>query len=272
MWNLRPFWRHANTSGFAKATGLRRRRVTRLSCAAVVLGASGGPAFGAHPLQTEDTGTQGRGNVEIENAFSSARAADTRLFVYQPQLSYGASPSVDLILQPSWLSSRTPDTGTVRGFGDTNLDAKWRFYGVAPWSTGVRLGVTGATSQHGLGEPHGTLGSHALMIVTLDVSPLVIHANAGVSHQPGGPGDRSRIAQLSTAAMWSVNERLTLTADAGAQSSRDRQTSAWSGYELAGAIYTLRPGLDADVGYLRSIRATTPTRVWLVGLTYRFAL
>ena len=58
-------------------------------------------AFAAHPLQTEDTGTQGPGNVEIENGFSRARSGSSTLAVYQPQLSLGLATPFDAIVQPS---------------------------------------------------------------------------------------------------------------------------------------------------------------------------
>ncbi len=238
----------------------------------IVLCAATTPAFAAHPLQTEDTGTQGRGRFEIENGLSWTRTADSRLFLVQPQLSYGALPSLDLIFQPSWQVSQAQGPDSARGLGDTNIDAKWRFFGAAHWSAGVRFGVTAATNQHGFGQPHGTLGSHALLVATATAAPLTFHLNAGLGHQPGGPGERTRIAQLSAAAMWAVNGRLTLAVDAGAQSNRDQASGTWPGYGLVGAIYTLRPGLDADVGYLKSVHAATSTRVWLLGLTYRFAL
>ena len=63
-------------------------------------------AFAAHPLQTEDTGTQGAGNLELENGLAWSRFDGGRLFSYQPQFSFGAAPTFDLIVQPSWLAAR----------------------------------------------------------------------------------------------------------------------------------------------------------------------
>jgi hypothetical protein len=115
-----------------------------------------GTVFAAHPLQTEDTGTQGAGNVEIENGLSWAHAAGDRLLAYQPQVSVGFSPAFDLIIQPSWLSLRHDAFATVRGRGDSNLDAKWRFFGNDPLSFAVRAGATLATSAHDLGLPQAS--------------------------------------------------------------------------------------------------------------------
>jgi hypothetical protein len=41
---------------------------------------------------------------------------------------------------------------------------------------------------------------------------------------------------------------------------------------LAGLIYTVRPGLDLDVGYRGCLTSVAPQRQWLLGITYRGAL
>ncbi len=110
-----------------------------------------GIAHAAHPLLTEDTGTQGSGNVEVENGLSWNRTGAATAFMYRPQLSLGLSPTFDLIVQPSWLSSRSEGSVAAQGWGDTNLDAKGRFFGDVPMSLAIRAGVTLATNQRGLG-------------------------------------------------------------------------------------------------------------------------
>ena len=228
------------------------------------------PAFAAHPLGTEDTGTQGVGNVEIENALQRVRSADATLVLYQPQVSYGVTPATDLIIQPSILSLRGPGTASTSGFGDTNLDAKWRFFGKAPLSLGVRAGLALPTGRRGLGLPHGDVSPHALLVATCDAAPFTFHANLGVSRLPGGAGSRTSVGQASTAMMWAVNEQLILTGEATASADSDPSRGQWTRGFLVGVIYTIQPGLDVDTGF-QVTRATVPSRAWLVGLTYRFA-
>jgi hypothetical protein len=227
-------------------------------------------AFAAHPLQTEDTGTQGQGNIEIEHGLSWSRDDASRVFAYQPQISYGLAPTLDVIVQPSWLDVRGGGIRTA-GWGDTNLDAKWRFFGEAPLSFAVRAGATLPTSERDLGLPHGTVSTHALFVATVDAAPFTIHANLGLSQVPASAGGRTRIAHASAALMWAPNERLTLTVDGGASSNPDPARGSWPATLLAGAIYTLRPGLDVDLGYQSSVAASAPSRQWLMGVTYRFA-
>ena len=229
-------------------------------------------ASATHPLQTEDTGTQGEGNVEIENGLSWLSTGGSKTFTYQPQVSYGLSPTIDLIVQPSWLSIVDEGGPTARGWGVTNCDAKWRFFGEAPLSFAVRAGATLATNPLGLDNAHGRWWSHAVVVTTYDAAPFTLHGNLGLTQLPSGTGGRSRIGQVSGALMWAANEQLTLTVDGGASTSPDPLRSSWPGTLLVGAVYTIWSGLDVDLGYQSSVRSEVSFRQWLLGLTYRFGL
>jgi len=142
-----------------------------LSIRLLVLSLAVSPAaFAAHPLQTEDTGTQGAGNVEIENGLARARQDGTQLTTFQPQVSVGLATALDAIVQPSLVRWRAPGQ-CASGWGDTNLDAKWRFWGRDPWSLALRAGLQAPTSQHGLGVPRGQWGEHAVLVATWDAAP-----------------------------------------------------------------------------------------------------
>src|SRR5438876_1731681 len=100
------------------------------------------PAFAAHPMLSEDTGTQGAGRFELELGTAITRDRETRSFEFGPQLSYGIGQTVDLIVRPTWLDIReTAGGGHERGTGDTALDVKWRFFAVDVISFGVRAGA-----------------------------------------------------------------------------------------------------------------------------------
>lgn len=234
-----------------------------------------GIAFGAcrialagHPMLTEDTGTQGTGNEELELGNSWASDSGDRSFLFQPQLSYGATPTLDLIVQPSWYAN---DIGgdSVRGAGDTNLDFKWRFLGRDPYSLAVRAGVTAATSQHDLGLPDGRMAEHALLVATYDAEPLTIDANLGYAHNPDVVDLRANLYHFSAAALYAATGRLALVLDLDLDSNADASKSSMPAVALVGAIYTCRPGLDIDVGYRAGLNSAAIARQWLLGITFR---
>ncbi|WP_454725464.1 MULTISPECIES: transporter [Cupriavidus] len=252
----------------APPTPRRRSSAAWLAIAALALIR---PAFGAHPLEAEDTSTQGKGNIELENGLSWLRADGATVFTYQPQVSYGLTPTLDLLVQPSWVRGFDPDGARTRGLGDTNIDAKWRFYGSAPWAFGTRLGVTAPTSQHGLGLPHDKVSAHALMLATYDAAPFTFHGNLGLARNPEDGGTRRWEKRVAAAVMWAANEHLILTAEAVAVTDPSPASGAWPVTLLAGVIYTVVPGLDIDIGYQSTMRARVPSHEWRLGFTYRFA-
>ncbi len=228
------------------------------------------PSFAAHPLVTEDTAVQGAGNVELENGFSWARQRPASVFEYQPQVSYGVSPTFDLILQPSWLARRAAMESSVHGIGDTNLDAKWRFVGMAPWSMAIRAGVTLSTNQRELGLAAQQTSEHVLLVLTYDEAPFSMDINGGYTINPRAQGMERNQGHFSVAVLWTLNEKLILTGETAADSSAELSAS-WSASALAGVIYTFRPGLDLDLGFQVRSHSDLP-RTWLGGVTYRFAL
>jgi hypothetical protein len=229
-------------------------------------------AYAGHPMLSEDTGTQGRGNFELELGYAWSRQDGTSIFLFQPQLSYGTTSTLDLIVQPSWTVVAGPGAQRVKGLGDTNLDFKWRFYGAAPWSVGVRAGLEAPTAQYNLGLPGHRVSPHALLVLTGDFTPLTLDANLGYARVPDDSGARPNLAHFSAAATYAVNERLFCVLDAALDSNPDSRRSTPPAVVLAGLIYTARPGLDLDVGYRGHLNAAAPEWQWLLGITYRGAL
>jgi hypothetical protein len=223
-------------------------------------------------MLSEDTGTQGKNNFELELGYDWSRQDGQGNFLFQPQLSVGVSPTLDLIVQPSWLTADDASGLRISGFGDTNLDAKWRFYGAAPWTLGVRAGVEVPTAQDDLGLRPRRASPHGILVATADVAPFTVNLNFGFAHQSADAPQRSGLWHLSVAATYAIGERLFFVADAAGDTNPDRAGPRYQAIGLAGAIYTIRPGLDIDAGLRCRLSAVGPTQQWLLGITYRGAL
>lgn len=226
----------------------------------------------AHPLVTDDTGTQGTGNAEFEGGFSWTRDGRDSAFVFQPQLSYGVLPALDLIAAPSWLVTRTEQDGTARGFGDTSLEAKWRFFASAPLSFAVRGGATFPTGKSDPRLSPGKPAVHAVFAMTVDAAPLTVHGNLGYTRDASLPGLRADIFHVSAAAVFAVNQSLSVAIDAGFDSNADAARRTWPGVLLTALIYKVRPGLDVDIGYQGRLNHAAPRHQLLMGVTYRWGL
>jgi len=229
-------------------------------------------AYGGHPMLSEDTGTQGHRNAELELGYAWSHDRGASAFLFQPQLSYGTSSTFDLIIQPSWTRVHVAGALAEKGLGDTNLDFKWRFYGAAPWSLGVRAGLQLPTAQDDLGLPAHKVAPHSLLVLTGDFNPVTLNANLGYSRVPDNSGARPDLMHFSAAAAYAANERLFFVVDAAVDSNPDSRTSTPPAVALVGVIYTARPGLDLDVGYRGRLNSAAPQRQFLLGITYRGAL
>ena len=101
---------------------ITRRWKRSAGALAAILFTSG--AYGAHPLNTEDTGTQGKGGwqLEVNGERNQDRVAGETVKGAQAAavLSYGAGEDVDLQFGVPW-----QDNGEARGAGDLIGAIKW---------------------------------------------------------------------------------------------------------------------------------------------------
>jgi hypothetical protein len=231
-------------------------------------------AFAAHPLLTEDAGTQGSGKFELELGNTWTRDSGERAYEFGPQLSYGVLPNLDGILRPTWTALRTAGNGaitTARGAGDTALDIKWRFYEAGAVSVATRAGIDAPTGDAARGLGGGKAAHHVLAAVTVDAAPLALHANLGYTHARGDAVKGRDLFHASTAAVVTIDSGWQfLLYDIGVDTNPERGRSATPGIVRIGTIYTVRPGCDVDFGYQARLNHAAPARVLLAGLTVRW--
>jgi Putative MetA-pathway of phenol degradation len=233
-------------------------------------------AHAAHPLITEDTATQGRGRFELEIGNAWTHDGSDRSFELGPQLSYGVLPQLDAIVRPTWLDQRSTigaDTVRARGAGDTAADLKWRFFerNAPGLSVAIRAGVNAPTGDADRGLGAGKTGYHALLAASVDLTPFAVHSNLGYTRNRSDPTERRDLYHASAAAMWTVDAtwRL-LLAELAADTNVDIARSAWPAVMRVGAIYTVKKGLDIDLGYQTRLNRAAARQVLLLGITARW--
>jgi hypothetical protein len=243
--------------------GCRERAIA----AAAALASFALPAFAAHPLLTEDTGTQGKGRFELELGLAQARDNGATALEFGPQLSYGALEALDLIARPTWLDLRgAPGIGTARGIGDTGLDFKWRFLDRDALSFGVRAGAAVPTGNVDKGLGNGKTSPHATLIAQYAPDPWMFAANVDYAYD-SLIGDRRNAWGASAAAVYSANETWRFSAEVGTATNPDRTQSSWLTVARFGAIATVAPGIDLDVGWQVRLTHAAPAQVILAGAT-----
>jgi hypothetical protein len=230
-------------------------------------------ARAAHPLITEDTGTQGKGRWQLEANAESTRedSAGIRSRAVQPAatLSYGFVENADLQLTQSWL--REKSAGVVaQGARDTAIDFKWRFFEKDSLSLGLKPGVTLPTGDEQKDLGAGRIGWGNLLILAYEPGLLALHLHAGYKRNRNALGERASLAHLSGALVWRVVENVKLVADYA----RDTNPRAGGGgaerYAVLGAIWSVTPDFDLDLGLKTGHGGATLDRALLLGMTLRW--
>jgi hypothetical protein len=232
-------------------------------------------AHAAHPLISEDTGTQGSGKFELELGTSYMSAGGGRAFELDPQLSYGARDDLDLIVRPSifWLAGSAADAaGRHAGLGTTALDFKWRAASYDSVSLGVRAGVDLPTASSGLGPRDA--GAHAIGIATYEAPGVLATANIAYTRlgadDGAGGAVRRDVLRASAAYVPELNENVRLVIDSAVFQHPDPSVHTWPAVALVGAIAHLPMGFDVDVGWQGRLNRAAPASVWLAGVTFRW--
>ncbi|MGB8931886.1 MAG: transporter [Anaeromyxobacteraceae bacterium] len=245
------------------------------------------PALAAHPLVTDDTGTQGarRTQLELTTAVGEDRPVpgDSRTVDRSAEaaaaVSYGLGDALDLVIGLPFGWSRSLSGGEVvgetSGTADAALELKWRFLEHGGFSAAAKPGLSLPTGSARRGLGAGRVGYGLALVVSQALGPVTLHVNGGWSHAEHALPEvhavsRSDAWSASAAAAVSVAPGLMLVANVGMESPGERGATTWPAFALAGAIYSLSDRLDLDVGVRAALNAADTDLLALAGAAYRY--
>lgn len=245
-----------------------------------------GSAFGAHPLITDDTGTQGKGKFQFEFIGEYGRDEEdgTRsrsiLLPTVPVITCGLADNMDIVLGISYEYGKTEDgegTSKVEGISDSSVELKWRFYDSGGLSLALKPGVTFPTGDEEKGFGTGRMTYGLFLIATLaggDESVLTegtaVHVNLGYRRNKNRVGEREGIWHASVAGEVEVSSGLRAVANIGAERNADRASSTPPAFILGGVIYSVMENLDIDLGIKGGLTRPETDYSVLAGITWRF--
>lgn len=243
-------------------------------------------AFAAHPLSTDDAGTQGmlKFQVEATGEFSWDKDTDngTTTKVNQQALGLtvtaGVFDSLDASISFPYLLQQVKQNDVTvlddSGLGDITLALKWRFLELGPVSLAIKpsMNIPNGDRDKGLGA--GRTGYAATLISTVDLKPLTVHANLGYVHQDHVDADladnRSDFWKMSVAAGIELTKGLQLVAEVGTTTSPLQTSNVWPSFVAGGLIYSLNDKLDLDLGVRGGFNKPATDLTMLTGVTFRF--
>jgi hypothetical protein len=249
-----------------------------------VLFALTGMSYAAHPLITDDTGTQGKGKYQFEfvgeygHGKENGVTTDTFVIPTVPVLSYGMADTVDLVLSISYqrIETKMDDiTTTKRGISDAFVQVKWRFYEKDEWSCAMKPGATLPTGDENKGLGNGKSSYSMFFITTKELHPWALHLDLGYIHneyklQADEDANRKDIWHASLASEVKVLKDLKAVADIGIERNSDRTSNTDPAFLLAGLVHSITESVDVDFGVKGGLTRPETNISYLAGLTCRF--
>lgn len=239
-------------------------------------------AYAAHPLITDDTGTQGKGKLQIEinGEYAVDKEKERGITVIEKAselsatLSYGISDTVDIVLGIPYQWIRVKEdrhaVADENGVSDIALEAKWRFYERDGLSLGLKPGITLPTGddENGLGTGKVTYG--IFFIGTKEVEPWAFHLNLGYTRNENKADEGRDVWHASLAGMHEIVKDLQLVANIGVESNPDKGSHTSPAFILGGLIYSVSERLDIDFGIKTGLNKPETDYAVLAGLARRF--
>lgn len=234
-------------------------------------------AFAAHPLITDDTGTQGKGEFQLEvngeygnDEFAGVTAKSTQVGT---TLSYGLTDPIDVVLTLPYRHISVDDAGTVTresGISDISLECKWRFYEREDLSLAIKPGFGFPTGNEEKGLGSGKMAYSLFLIATKEIKPWVFHANLGYIRNDNKVDEQENLWHASFAATVDVIKDLKLVANIGIERNADKDSRIDPAFVVGGLIYSLSEDFDIDFGIKRGITKAETDYTVLAGMAWRF--
>jgi hypothetical protein len=244
------------------------------------------PAYAAHPLATDDTGTQGKLKFQVETTAefgwdketSNNSTTKSDYQTLNVAVTAGVLDSLDLVLSYPYTWQHSEDnTGTLfdnSGLNDLSLALKWRFLELGPASFALKPSVTFPTASRDRYLGTGRPAYGATLISTVEFKPVAVHANIGYTNQQytdaDKDGSRHHLWNLSLAGSVEVMKGLQLVAEIGTVTNPDTANTTWPTFMTGGVIYSVIENLDVSLGVKGGLTAPETDIALLAGVTFRF--
>ena len=261
--------------------------ISYLAKAIVIMLFMTGTAFGAHPLITDDTGTNGKGKFQLElnGEFAWDKEKSEGITVKESgfeaatAISAGLLDTLDIVCGIPYQWNRTEEDGSIvsddEGISDVGLELKWRFFDQNGLSFALKPGITIPSGDEGKGLGTGKVCYGASFIASKEIDPFTFHLNLGFTHnefklKADEDSNEDNLWHVSFAGTYDVVENLQLVANFGIERNSDKESGTDPAFALIGLIYSVTPDLDVDLGFKAGLSKTETDSALLMGLTMRF--
>lgn len=234
-------------------------------------------SFASHPLISDDTGTMGAGNAQLElngeYDHDKEYGVTTKATEGSAHLTYGFNESIDLVGSFPYQHIETKEAGsstTENGISDISFEVKWRFYELGDFSLAIKPGFTLPTGDDDKGLGNGRATHSLFFIASNEADLLAFHLNLGYIRNKNTGTDENDIWHASIASSIALTEQLTGVANIGIESNPDKLTDTDPAFVLAGLVYALSDEFDLDCGVKYGLNDPETDYSILTGITWKF--
>ena len=258
---------------------LRKLAVSLILCSVLLVPVV---SWAAHPLITDDTGTQGKGKfqVEVNGEYDTDRENTGGVSEKETggqiatTLSYGIVDGADFVLGIPYQWCRVKEDGVVvsneDGFSDMTLEIKWWFYEKDGLSLALKPGVVIPTGDEERGLGAGKVGYSAFFVATKETDSWAFHVNIGYKRNENKVDERSDVWHASVAAVLALTKEFKAVANIGIEKTPDEGSNTDPAFVIGGFIYSVTENFDLDFGVKGGLTATETDLSLMVGTTFRF--
>ncbi len=248
----------------------------------IVMLVSPAATWAAHPLITDDAGTQGRGNYQLElnGQYDSEEETVSGVSVKSTggqvatTLTYGIVDTVDLVLSLPYQWCNTKEDGSTvyneNGISDTVFEVKWRFFEKDGLGLALKPGVSFATGDDEKGLGTGKTGYRLFFIASQEIAPWAFHLNLGYIGNENKVDEETNIWHASLAATYDVVENLKIVGNIGVEKNREMGADNDPAFILGGLIYSISKSFDIDFGVKYELTSSETDISVMAGTTFRF--
>lgn len=242
-----------------------------------------GSAFGAHPLITDDAGTQGKGKFQLEvnselgfdkEKEEGVTTKETQSGEVATILSYGITENLDIVLGVPYQWFKVEEDGETvskeNGFSDVSLELKWRFYERKGLSFALKPGITFPTGDEKKGLGPGKETYSLFFITTKEIEPWAFHLNLGYIRNENKLDERKDIWHASLAGEVKVVKNLKFVGNVGMERNTDKTSNTHPAFILGGIIYSITENVDIDFGIKGGLNKPETDYSILAGIAWRF--
>ncbi len=234
-------------------------------------------AFGAHPLITDDTGTQGAGGLQFEingeYGHEDEESVTEAISEIAAILSYGIADNVDIVFGVPYQYIRTEDDGEdidKDGISDTSVEVKWRIFEEDAVGLALKPGITLPTGDDGKGLGAGRAAYSLFFIATREMQPVMFHLNLGYVRNDNSTDERKDIWHVSLASEIEAAKNLRSVANISAERNSDKESNTHPAFVIGGLIYSVTENFDVDLGVKCGLNKPETDYSILAGTALRF--